>query len=107
MDVQVMTSQAIEGLSKKEEQIKALQKKIEALTSQLMSRVPQRGDEKEFKARVAPPPPPPIAVKVKRDKSSVPSQTSGEPSNLASQLNAAHTLTNGILTPNVSNPFIP
>lgn len=72
-----MTNQTIEGLAKKEEEIKALHSRIEDLTSQLRSRNPPPTihgvDEKDFKARVAPPPPP-IPVKVKRSKSHAPPQ---------------------------------
>ncbi|KAG8923688.1 hypothetical protein FRC01_012479, partial [Tulasnella sp. 417] len=62
VDAQQIAAQAIQSLTTKDEEIKALKVDIESLKSELaalkevQSKYP---DEKAFKARVAPPPPPP------------------------------------------------
>jgi hypothetical protein len=62
MDVQVMANHTIEGLSKKEEEIKLLNKTIADLRAQLseLQAAPLDSNvlEKQFKSRVPPPPPP-------------------------------------------------
>lgn len=67
VDVQSMTNHTIEGLAKKEEEIKALQDTVISLQAQLSNSHATTLDtsalEKQFKARTAPPPPPPIKPK--------------------------------------------
>lgn len=67
VDVQVMANHTIEGLAKKEEEIKALNDAIDKLKSELSEKQANPLEvatlEKQFKARVAPPPPPPTKPK--------------------------------------------
>ncbi|PVF96346.1 FH2-domain-containing protein [Serendipita vermifera] len=62
VDVQAMANHTIEGLSKKEEEIKLLSKTVDDLRAQLnvLQATPLETTalEKQFKARVPPPPPP-------------------------------------------------
>ncbi|KAG8807054.1 hypothetical protein FRC17_004673, partial [Serendipita sp. 399] len=70
VDVQMMASHTIEGLTKKEEEIRLLNAKVNELQAELVAKGASPLDattlEKEFKARVAPPPPPPPPVKPKK-----------------------------------------
>lgn len=59
-----ISTEIVESLTKKEEEIQALRAEVDDLRQQLaarkrISRAPSSQDEKDFKARVAPPPPPP------------------------------------------------
>jgi diaphanous 1 len=67
VDVLSMTNHTIEGLAKKEEEIKLLQETVTNLKAQLLNGRSLPLDtsvlEKQFKARVAPPPPPPVKPK--------------------------------------------
>ena len=67
VDVLSMTNHTIEGLAKKEEEIKLLQETVTSLKAQLLNGRSLPLDtsalEKQFKARVAPPPAPPIKPK--------------------------------------------
>jgi hypothetical protein len=62
-----MTNHTIEGLAKKEEEIKILQETVTNLKTQLSNGqilpVDTSALEKQFKTRVAPPPPPPVKPK--------------------------------------------
>jgi diaphanous 1 len=75
VDVLSMTNHTIEGLAKKEEEIKLLQETVTNLKAQLLNGRSLPLDtsvlEKQFKARVAPPPPPPPPVKPKKPVSNV------------------------------------
>jgi len=67
MDVQPIPKHTIEGLAKKDEEIKHLQETVANLKAQLSNSQSLPLDtstlEKQFKARVAPPPPPPVKPK--------------------------------------------
>ncbi|KAL7410280.1 hypothetical protein BDY24DRAFT_186432 [Mrakia frigida] len=85
LDPQIIATEAIESLTRKEEEIISLRTEVESLKRQLSTRrptlvnssAPPVRSEQDFKARVAPPPPPPsILPKPQRSPSSEPSPPS-------------------------------